>query len=151
MNLFRKTILAVSLATISFGAIAAEKVILTSESAKSGKNFVSLDLDSDGTANAFSFVVDLPADASNIDIKKCLSDLPASHKGECRVVKGNRLAVIAFSMQNTLLSPGVVSLGSISFDSKMKVSLVASQVTLASPPKSSRQQNPADNLNTRVK
>lgn len=151
MKLFHKTILAAGLAMVASGAIAAEKVLLTSEAAKSGRNFVSLDIDSDGTTGAFSFVVDLPADATNIDVSKCLSDLPSSHKGECRVVKGNRLAVIAFSMQNSILSPGVVSLGSISFDSKKKPNLVASQVTLASPAKGARQQNPADNLNTRAK
>lgn len=152
MNFYRKSLLALGLATVASGAIAAEKIILTGEASKSGRNFVSLDLDSDGTAAGFSFVVDLPSDASNIDIKGCLADLPKSHTGECRVVKGNRLAVIAFSMQNALLSPGVVSLGNIAFDTKMKASnLVASQVTLASPPQGARQQNPADNLSTRAK
>lgn len=151
MNLLKKTILAAGLATIASGALASEKVLLTGEASKSGRNFVSLDLDSDGTSAAFSFVVDLPADATNVDVKGCLKDLPKTHQGACRVVKGNRLAVIAYSMQNSLLSPGVVSLGSISFDSKMKANLVASQVTLASPPGGARSQNPADNINTRAK
>lgn len=151
MNLFRKTILAAGLATIASGAIAAEKVLLTGEASKSGKNFVSLDLDSDGSTSAFSFVVDLPADATNVDTKKCLADLPKTHQGECRALKNGKLAVIAYSMQNASLSPGLVSLGSISFDSKMKANLVASQVTLAAAPKGNRSQNPAENINTRAK
>jgi hypothetical protein len=131
MKIFRNTILAASLALVAGAAVASDKVLLTSEASKSGRNFVSLDLTSDGNTGAFSFVVDLPADASNVDVKGCLAELPKSHQGECRVVKGNRLAVIAFSMQNASLEPGVVSLGSISFDSKAKAELAASQVALA--------------------
>lgn len=130
MKLFRNTILTASLALIAGTAVASDKVLLTSEASKSGRNFVSLDLTSDGNTNAFSFVVDLPADAKNINVEGCLAELPKSHKGECRVVKGNRLAVIAFSLQNASLEPGVVSLGSISFDSTAKAELAATQVAL---------------------
>lgn len=133
MKTLFKSLIGAGLVCAAGSVVAQDNIILTSDASKSGRNFVSLDLASDGATGAFSFVVDLPKDATNVDTKSCLAELPKSHQGECRVVKGNRLAVIAFSLQNAPLSAGVVALGSVSFDSHAKAVLTAREVTLAKP------------------
>lgn len=151
MKIIIKSLVAAGLVGVACNVAAQQNVIVTSDASKGGRNFVSLDLANEGETGAFSFVIDLPADARNIDTKSCLAELPKTHQGECRVVKGNRLAVIAFSLQNAPLAAGVVPLGSVSFDSRTKSELVARDVTLAKPAGTQPVATARDNTSVRQK
>ncbi len=93
-------------------------LVVTYGKSKMKGQVVNFDLQSDGTVTAYQFVVDLPKDASNIDLSKALSGLDKAHTGQVQA-KGNRVAAVIYSLDNTPLPAGMQSIGVISYQSKI--------------------------------
>lgn len=125
---------ALLVASSAFAGSNDDAIVIASESMKSGAG-VSLDLNSDGKTTAVSFVIMLPDNAGKLDLSKCASELPVSHKGECRQVRKDKLAVMIYSAEGKVLPAGIVPIGRFNMaGSVAKGGLVASKVDLARVP-----------------
>lgn len=100
-------------ALLAAGA-SANEIIVTNEGGTNGQA-TALDLSSDGKVSAIQMRFAVPGvEKSGVNLSKCVSDLPASHAGQCNFAK-NELIVMIYSDSNALLPAGVVSIGSVSF------------------------------------
>lgn len=107
-----KIALAVALFALA-GAASAAELVVTSQNAK-GASAVGLDFVSDGNATAFQARLAIAgAEEKNTDVSKCLSGLPKSHQGSCKVTKSGEVTIIVFSGTNAPLPNGLVSIGQI--------------------------------------
>lgn len=90
-----------------------EELIVTAGTAKKGGS-IALDLVSDGSAVAFQFNIPLPKgiEASQVDLSRCVADLPKTHSGQCNVAKGQIIGLV-YNDQNVALPKGVVPVGQI--------------------------------------
>lgn len=94
-------------------------LVVTYGKSKMKGQVMNFDLQSDGSVTAYQFVVDLPKDATNIDLSNCFSGLAKTKStGQCQA-KGNRVAAVIYSFDNTPLPAGMQSIGSISYQSKI--------------------------------
>lgn len=102
------------IAIASFAAHA-DELVLTPGAGKGGVEQVSIDFVTNGDAVAFQFNIRLPkgVDASQVDLKSCVADLPKSHRGQCSVAKGQVIGLVA-NDDNSPFSAGVVPVGKIS-------------------------------------
>ena len=91
----------------------AEELIVTSVAKAKGSVF-SVDVVTDGAAVALQFNIRLPKGVSpdQVDLTKCVADLPKSHSGQCAVAKGQIIGLV-YNDQNVPLPAGVVSIGKI--------------------------------------
>lgn len=126
MTSFKKSlVLALALGVASLSA-SADDLLGTVAQAKNGRATIAFDLVTGGETTVFEFVVNVPKGATNVDLSKCLAGLPATTSGKCQYnEKTGEIIAIAFSPSNTRLPEGVVSLGSVSFGSLLKVNAAA--------------------------
>ncbi|HWT14296.1 MAG TPA: hypothetical protein VN581_00835 [Patescibacteria group bacterium] len=112
------TILTLLLASGSLFAKQIEnEAFLTEERAARGDiSLVGLDFASDGKVSAFQMRVDLPEDASRIDLKSCLSNLPKNFTGICKAY-GTRVSVTVYSPSLATLPEGLNSVGMVKYRS----------------------------------
>lgn len=91
----------------------ADELVVTAGAAKKGGS-VALDLVTEGATVAFQFNLQLPkgVDASQVDLSRCVADLPKSHSGQCNVAKGQIIGLV-YNDQNIALPKGIVSIGQI--------------------------------------
>lgn len=99
---------------LTFAGLASANTVVVTQ----GGNRVALDFQSNGDVSAFQFTVDLPKGVDKVNTSKCLSDLPKGFTGVCRS-KGNRVAAVVYSGNNTPFPADVVSLGTISYQGSM--------------------------------
>lgn len=107
------------------GAVSANELIVTSEKSAGGQA-AALDFSSKGQASALQIRFAVPSGAS-VNLSKCVSDLPATHGGECRYDKGV-LTILVYSDTNAKLPAGVVSIGTVSVASKAGGSLAMTEL-----------------------
>lgn len=105
-------------ALVANSARADSDLVVTYGKSKMKGQVMNFDLQSDGTVTAYQFLIELPKDATAIDTKNCLSGLSKSHTGMC-AAKGNKVAAVIYSFDNTPIPAGVVSIGNISYTSKV--------------------------------
>lgn len=122
-------------AVLSCSAIASggEVVLAEGQAKRSGGKDVSIDLVGASSASAFSFVINLPSDAANVDVSRCVSELPKSHVARCEKVSDTRVAVIGWSAKLEPLGSDLVAVGRISFDSMQKDAASVSDAKLSNP------------------
>ncbi len=91
----------------------AEELLVTSVAKAKGSVF-SVDVMTEGAAVALQFNIALPKGVlpEQVDLSKCVADLPKSHKGQCSVAKGQIIGIV-YNDQNVALPAGVVSIGKI--------------------------------------
>jgi len=96
-------------------AASANELILSQESAKSGgASAFALDYQSDGAAVALQIRLSVPgASEKNVNLSKCLSELPKSHEGTCTMTKSGEVLLVIYSGTNAALPAGLVPIGSI--------------------------------------
>jgi hypothetical protein len=100
-----------------FGAssmVSAEELVVTAGAAKKGGSTIALDLVTEGSTVAFQFNIPLPKgiEASQVDLSRCVADLPKTHSGQCNVAKGQIIGLV-YNDQNVALPKGIVSVGQI--------------------------------------
>lgn len=101
----------------SVGSANAAELLVTKGDAKGGSSQISLDIVSDGDVSGFNFTVNLgKAGAGSAKLGRCVADLPKGFSGECRLHAG-KVNVIAMADRMEALPAGVISVGSIDFDS----------------------------------
>ena len=109
----------VGLALVFGMSTAGAEELLVTEVASGSQQNLALDFATDGKAVALQFKVQLPkgVDAKRVDLSRCLSDLPATHSGQC-VYMADKHAVLGlvYSDSNEALKAGVVSIGEIAYD-----------------------------------
>jgi hypothetical protein len=119
-SLSKYTSLAFALALASTPAFA-DDLLGTFAKGKGGVNNMALDLVTSGESVAFEFVIEVPKGATNVDVSKCLSTLPATHIGKCQYNdKTREIIAIAYSTTNAKLPAGALGLGGISYTSLQK-------------------------------
>lgn len=121
-----------------FSSASADNTVLATygSSAKKGGNIMNLDIQSEGSASALQFVVNLPKGAHAADVSNCLSGLPKSHLGKCRASKdGSKVAVVVYSVKNEVLPAGMIEFGQIGIAgvSAAKGAVSVSNVLFAGP------------------
>lgn len=101
----------------SFTAAHADELIITDSVAKGGSS-IAVDLVTEGSTVAFQFNIKLPRGVkpSDVDLTKCVSDLPKSHSGQCNVAKGQIIGLV-YNDQNVALPAGLVSVGRVGIKS----------------------------------
>lgn len=126
MTTFNKSVvLALALSVASFAASADDLLGMVSQG-KNGRTTVAIDLATDGETTVFEFVVDVPKGATKVDVSKLLVGLPATTTGQAKYnEKTGEIIAIAYSPTNKPLPAGVVSLGTVSFTSLLKVNAQA--------------------------
>ncbi len=108
---------------------ATSEVLVTHKVMKSGSE-VSIELNNTAGVSAMDFIVSgSPEAIKAIDASTCMSGLPSSHRGACRVVNG-QLKVIIYSPTNEPLSTGIVS--SLRLNTTQNVQLSVSNVNMFS-------------------
>lgn len=113
----KSRILAAAVGLLVAGVASANTVVVTQGGARDA-GLLALDFQSSGDVSAFQFTVDLPKGVSNIDTSKCLSELPKGFTGVCRS-KGNRVAAVVYSGDNTPFPADVVALGTVSYSGSL--------------------------------
>lgn len=138
MNFALKMVLTLSVFAFAGASVASDVLLTQSDSKKAG--VVALDVVSDGNASAFNFVIPLGIDGSRkvnpkqIDLTKCLAELPKTHVGGCAYrAKKNDIAIFVYSPSNDLLPKGIVGLGTITAPASLSKSFVVKNVEFASP------------------
>lgn len=113
-----RTLVAVSLLVAAQSLMAAQKenelFVSEARASRGGGSLVGLDVVSDGKMSAFQLRLDLPEDATKIDTKKCLSNLPKSFTGLCDVY-GKRVAITVYSPSLAVFPEGVNTIGTVSY------------------------------------
>ena len=101
---------------LGFAAVAKENsvIVLADDAKRGGGKAVSVDFQAEEAVSAFQLRLTLPADAQKVNTAGCLADLPKSHTGMCKAV-GNRVAIVVYSMSGAEISPGLVSVGKITY------------------------------------
>ncbi|MCB1611862.1 MAG: hypothetical protein KDI60_08925, partial [Xanthomonadales bacterium] len=73
---------------------------------------------SNGDAVAFDFKIDVPGGTDAVvNLKSCVAALPKSHAGQCSFAKGQIIGIV-YSDSNERLPKGIISIGSVSVQSK---------------------------------
>lgn len=121
----KTTISALAGSLLLAGAVSANELIVTSEK-NAGGQATALDFSSKGQASALQIRFAVPNGAS-VSLSKCVSELPATHAGECRYDKGV-LTVLVYSDTNAKLPAGVVSIGTVSIAAKAGGSLAMTEL-----------------------
>lgn len=100
-------------------AVNAEELIVTSVAKAAGSAF-SVDVATDGAAVALQFNIDLPkgVKADQVDLSRCVADLPKTHQGQCSVAKGQIIGIV-YNDQNVALPSGVVPIGRIAINNSV--------------------------------
>lgn len=130
----KSRILATAIGLLFAGVASANTVVVTQGGARAS-GLVALDFQSSGDVSAFQFTVDLPKGVSSIDTSKCLAELPKGFTGVCRS-KGNRVAAVVYSGNNTPFPADMVALGTISYSgsiAKDAGSIVVSNMVGSTP------------------
>lgn len=93
---------------------AEELVVTTNTMTKAKMAEFALDVMTEGSAAAIQFNIALPkgVKASQVDLSKCMADLPKTHQGECSVARG-QIVGIAYNDEGVTLPAGMVSIGKI--------------------------------------
>ena len=114
MNMKLSILAGAFVAFTSFG-VSADELIVTSDSAKAG-GMLALDLATEGKTVGLQAKIALPkgVNADQVNLKSCLADLPASHKGNC-VMLDDQVLVLVYSDTNEALPAGLVSIGRVGF------------------------------------
>lgn len=122
------------LACSAAGAIAKESsvLVMADESRRGGAKVASIDFEAAEATSAFQMRMTLPADAKKIDTTNCLADLPKSHTGLCQA-SGNRVSLVVYSMDGKALNPGLVSVGRISYSTRVGGSIAIDKMMSAGP------------------
>lgn len=114
----RNFISIIALCAASVSVAHADQLVFSAEKS-GGARVAAIDYVSNGTAVAFQFKINVPgASEASINLKSCVAALPKSHAGQCAVVKDGIIGMV-FSDTNELLPKGVISVGSISVQSKV--------------------------------
>lgn len=105
-----------------FGAssmASADELLVTAGTAKKGGN-IALDIMTEGSTVAFQFNILLPkgVDGSQVDLSRCVADLPKTHSGQCNVANGQIIGLV-YNDQNVALPQGMVSIGQIGINSAL--------------------------------
>lgn len=102
----------------SANAAETEELVLTSV-AKSANGAFSIDVVTGGTATALQFNIALPKNVKpgDVDLSRCMADLPKHFEGHCNVAKGQIIG-IAYNDEGVALPAGIVSVGQIGFKGK---------------------------------
>ena len=109
-----KSIMFSVVGALLFTSIAsADELVVTAGSAKKGSS-IALDLVTEGSTVAFQFNIALPKgiEPSQVDLSRCVADLPKTHSGLCSVAKGQIIGLV-YNDQNMALPKGIVSVGQI--------------------------------------
>lgn len=114
----RKFITVVALSIASVSVAHADQLVFSAEKS-GGARVAAIDYVSNGDAVAFDFKIDVPGGADAVvNLKSCVAALPKSHAGQCSFAKGQIIGLI-YSDTNTPLPKGIISVGSISVQSKV--------------------------------
>lgn len=100
---------------------AAEELVVTAlPMAKMNKDVISIDVATQGETVAIQFNIELPkgVDASQVNLSRCMADLPKTHQGECSVAKGQIIG-IAYNDDGIALPAGLVSIGKVEINAGM--------------------------------
>ena len=110
------TIAALSLASVSVAH--ADQLVFSAEKS-GGARVAALDYVSSGDAVGFDFKIDVPGGAGAIvNLKSCVAALPKSHSGQCAFAKGQIIGIV-YSDSNEALPKGIISIGSVSVQTKV--------------------------------
>jgi hypothetical protein len=126
---------AIGLLTFAAAGVNAKQnsvVVLADESSRAGAKVASIDFEAGEPVSAFQMRLTLPADAKKINTANCLADLPKSHTGLCKA-SGNRVSLVVYSTDGKALSPGLVSVGRISYSTRTGGTIAVDKMMSAGP------------------
>ncbi len=113
----RKFITVVALSIASVSVAHADQLVFSAEKS-GGARVAAIDYVSNGDAVAFDFKIDVPGGADAVvNLKSCVAALPKSHAGQCSFAKGQIIGMV-YSDSNERLPKGIISIGSVSVQSK---------------------------------
>lgn len=122
----RKILTVVALCVASVSVAHADQLVFSAEK-NGGARVAALDYVSNGEAVAFDFKISVPGGADAVvNLKSCVASLPKSHAGQCSFAKGQIIGMV-YSDSNTPLPKGILSIGSVSVQTK-----VAGDLSIAS-------------------
>lgn len=112
---------------------ASELVATVNESAKAkGQMAVALDLDSDGTAAAFSFRLDVPGlNEGKVNLKNVGAELPKGWSIQANATKGGIFVIANSDAPGNTLPKGVVPIGTVYFNRSLEKAKGSSAITVA--------------------
>lgn len=114
----RNFISIIALCAASVSVAHADQLVFSSEKS-GGSRVAAIDYMSNGEAVAFQFNIAVPGgtDAS-VNLKSCVAALPKTHAGQCSFSKGQIIGIV-YSDTNALLPKGIISVGTVSVQSKV--------------------------------
>lgn len=101
------------LSSLSVVAKNANEVMVTEAKISHGGKALALEIESDGNASTFQLFINVPgAKAKDVDLSRCLSNLPKTHTGGC-VLKDGQIRLGAYSQSLAKLPAGVLQVGTV--------------------------------------
>lgn len=124
----RKFISIVALCVGSVSVAHADQLVFSAEKS-GGSRVAAIDYVSSGDATSFVFKINVPGGADAVvNLKSCVAALPKSHAGQCSFAKGQIIGLV-YSDTNENLPKGIISVGSVSVQSKVAGDLSVAEFT----------------------